>query len=197
MFSESACINHKHHQRSSKLHLRSGIKMDGDQDAHCKNMRKEDAIIQFIKNRWTSPYAIIIYFALIKLLIHLFTNGQYGYFRDELYFLACSEHLDWGYVDFAPLVAVITKLSLMLVGNSLSAIRFLPAVAGALLIVLTGLIVTELGGKRFAVMLGCLCVLVAPIYLAFDTLLSMNAFEPLFWLYDFLRDIPRDVKYYA
>jgi len=48
--------------------------MDGDQDAHCKNMRKEDAIIQFIKNRWTSPYAIIIYFALIKLLIHLFTN---------------------------------------------------------------------------------------------------------------------------
>jgi hypothetical protein len=79
--------------------------MDGDQDAHCKNMRKEDAIIQFIKNRWTSPYAIIIYFALIKLLIHLFTNGQYGYFRDELYFLACSEHLDWGYVDFAPLVA--------------------------------------------------------------------------------------------
>ena len=156
--------------------------MDGDQDAHCKNMRKEDAIIQFIKNRWTSPYAIIIYFALIKLLIHLFTNGQYGYFRDELYFLACSEHLDWGYVDFAPLVAVITKLSLMLFGDSLSAIRFLPAVAGALLIVLTGLIVIELGGKRFAVLLGCLCVLVAPIYLIFGTLLSMNAFEPLFWM---------------
>jgi len=145
-------------------------------------MRKEDAIIQFIKNHWTSPYAIIIYFAFTKLLIHLFTNGQYGYFRDELYFLACSEHLDWGYVDFAPLVAVITKLSLMLFGDSLSAIRFLPAVAGALLIVLTGLIITELGGKRFAVILGCLCVLVVPIYLAFDTLLSMNAFEPLFWM---------------
>ena len=45
---------------------RREIKMDGDQDAHCKNMRKEDAIIQFIKNRWTSPYAIIIYFAFIN-----------------------------------------------------------------------------------------------------------------------------------
>ena len=142
----------------------------------------DDGKKQFIKNHWASPYAIIIYFALIKLLIHLFTNGQYGYFRDELYFLACSEHLDWGYVDFAPLVAVITKLSLMLFGDSLSAIRFLPAVAGALTVVLTGLIVTELGGKRFAVMLGCLCVLVAPIYLGTDTLLSMNAFKPLFWM---------------
>jgi hypothetical protein len=137
---------------------------------------------QFIKDRWTSPHAIILYFALIKLLIHLFTNGQYGYFRDELYFLACSEHLDWGYVDFAPLVAVLTKVSLTLFGDSLQAIRFLPAVAGALLIVLTGLITMELGGKRFAVMLSCLCVLVAPIYLANDTLLTMNAFEPLFWM---------------
>jgi len=137
---------------------------------------------QFIKDRWTSPYAIILYFALIKLVIHLFTNGQYGYFRDELYFLACSEHLDWGYVDFAPLVAVITKVSLTLFGDSLQAIRFLPAVAGALTIVLTGLIAIELGGKRFAVMLSCLCVLVAPIYLVNGTLLSMNAFEPLFWM---------------
>jgi hypothetical protein len=137
---------------------------------------------QFIKDRWASPVAIILYFAFIKLVIHLFTNGQYGYFRDELYFLACSEHLDWGYVDFAPLVALLTKVSCVIFGDSLSAIRFLPAVAGALTIVLTGLIITEFGGKRFAVILGCLCVLVAPVYLGTDTLLSMNAFEPLFWM---------------
>ena len=145
-------------------------------------MNQKQTIIQFIKNHWTSPLAVIIYFALIKLVIHLFTNGQYGYFRDELYHLAGSEHLDWGYVDFAPLIALIAKLSLMLFGDSLSAIRFLPAVAGALTVLLTGLIIIELGGKRFAVMLGCFCVLVAPIFLTFNTLLTMNAFEPLFWM---------------
>jgi len=136
----------------------------------------------FIKGHWTSPIAIAVYFALVKLLIHLFTNNQYGYFRDELYFLACSEHLDWGYVDFAPLVALIAKLTTTFLGTSLPAIRFLPAVAGALKVLLTGLIVKEFGGRHFAVTLACLSVLVAPTYLIADTWLTMNAFEPVFWM---------------
>ena len=145
-------------------------------------MKKTHRINIFIKNHWTSLISITIYFALIKLLIHLFTNGQYGYFRDELYYLASSEHLDWGYVDFAPLVALITKFTTTLLGTSLPAIRFLPAIAGALKVLLTGLIVKEFGGSRFAVTLACLSVLVAPVYLGIDTLLSMNAFEPVFWM---------------
>ena len=72
-------------------------------------MKKTQRLNAFVKNHWTSLTSIAIFFALIKLLIHLFTNGQYGYFRDELYFLAASEHLDWGYVDFPPLVALIAK----------------------------------------------------------------------------------------
>lgn len=136
----------------------------------------------FIKSHWASLTAIAIYFAIIKLLIHLFTNGQYGYFRDELYHLAAAQHLDWGYVDFPPLVALIAKISTVFLGTSLPAIRFLPAVAGALMVLLTGLIVKELGGNRFAVILACLSVLIASIYLIFDTLLLMNAFEPIFWM---------------
>lgn len=131
---------------------------------------------------WTSPLAIAGYLAVAKLIIHVLTNSQYGYFRDELYYLALIEHLDWGFVDCAPLFPWIAKLTTLFLGTGLAAIRFLPAVAGALKVLLTGLLIREFGGKRFAVLLGCLCVIVAPAYLALDTVFTMNALEPLFWM---------------
>ena len=125
--------------------------------------------------------ALALYLSAFKLLLHFLTNGGYGYFRDELYYLACAEHLDWGYVDQAPLIAVVSRAERALLGDSLFAVRFLPAVAGAALVFVTGLLVRELGGRRFAVLLACACVIVAPAFLALHTLLTMNAFEPLFW----------------
>ena len=123
----------------------------------------------------------IIALAACKLLVHLYSGRHYGYFVDELYYLACSRHLDWGYVDQPPLIALITWVERMLFGDSLPAIRFLPAVAGAGEVAIAALIACELGGKRFAQGLAALAVLVAPGVLATDNLLSMNAFEPLFW----------------
>jgi len=125
---------------------------------------------------------VILTLALSKLAIHLLFNGRYGYFVDELYYVACSEHLDWGYVDQPPLIAVLTRFSRWLGGDSLHSIRFLPAVAGALKVFLAGLIARELGGGRFAQALACLAVIVAPLYLGIDNLLTMNAFEPVFWM---------------
>jgi 4-amino-4-deoxy-L-arabinose transferase-like glycosyltransferase len=132
-------------------------------------------------NKWLSPLAFIFYFASLKLLIHMIFSGGYGYFRDELYFLACGEHLDWGYADHAPLIALIAKASRAIFGDSLFSIRLFPALAGAVKVLLTGLIVRELGGKRFAVILSCLCVLFSAD-LAIDGFLSMNAFEGVFWM---------------
>ena len=97
--------------------------------------------------------ALILYLSAFKLLLHFLTNGQYGYFRDELYYLACGEHLDWGYVDQAPLIAVVARAQRAVLGESLFAVRFLPAVAGAALVFVTGLLVRELGGRRFAIVL--------------------------------------------
>ena len=80
-----------------------------------------------------------------KLLLHLFTSVRhYGYFRDELYYLDMARHLDWGYVDAAPLIAVYAKVALLM-GGSLGALRILPALAGTALIALTMLIARELG----------------------------------------------------
>lgn len=133
-------------------------------------------------DRWLSPLAIGAYFAVFKLLLHFAYNSHYGYFRDELYFIACGEHLAWGYPDHSPLVALVAKMRGVLLGDSLFALRFSSAAAGALKIFLTALLVKEFGGRRFAAFLACLCVLCAPIYLAIDNLFSMNPLEPVFWM---------------
>ena len=125
---------------------------------------------------------IVLCAAIAKLLVHLYASRHYGYFIDELYYLACGRHLAWGYVDQPPLIAVIARFGGLLWGESLPAIRFLPALAGAGKIILTGLIARELGGGRFAQGLAALAVLCAPGFLGMDNLLSMNVFEPLFWM---------------
>ncbi len=125
---------------------------------------------------------VVVWIAAIKLVLHFYAGHNYGYFVDELYYLACGRHLAWGYVDQPPLIALAAASTRVLIGESLQAIRFLPAVAGAALVLLTGLIARELGGGRFAQGIGALSVLVAPGFLGTDSFFSMNAFEPLFWM---------------
>jgi len=117
----------------------------------------------------------------VKLVLHLATAGRYGYFRDELYFLDLGRHLDWGYVDCAPMVALYAKLALLL-GGSLPVLRTIAAIAGAAKVAVTMVLARELGGRRYAQLLAGLCALLAPIFLAADTLMTMNGFEPLFWM---------------
>ncbi len=120
--------------------------------------------------------------AAVKLGVHLATNAQYGWFRDELYMRVVGRHLAWGYPDHPPLIATVSWLAQAVFGDSLQGFRFFPALAGALTIVLTGLLVAELGGGALAATLAGIGVLVAPVYLIGSTLFSMNAFEPLFWM---------------
>jgi 4-amino-4-deoxy-L-arabinose transferase-like glycosyltransferase len=126
-------------------------------------------------------FNILWFLAFVKLGLHFLTNGQYGYDGDELYYIACGEHLAWGYSELPPLVAVVAHLSRSLMGESLFSIRFFPAIAGALLVIVTGLMARELGGGRFAQFLAALSVVIAPYFLISQTILTMNAFEPLIW----------------
>ena len=130
----------------------------------------------------TSGPAIVLYLALLKLLIHLLTASSYGIFRDELYYLACAEHLDWGYVDQPPLIAFVAWFARHVFGESLLGLRLLPALAGAALVWLTGTLARELSGGRFAQAVAALGVIVVPVYLLMNHWLTMNAFEPLLWL---------------
>src|SRR6266478_2723498 len=120
--------------------------------------------------------------AALAVFVHFLFNSKYGYFRDELYYAACGEHLAWGYVDHAPLVALASRISRGLFGDSLFALRLLPALSAAPKVWLAGWMAREVGGARFAQFFAALLVLLAPIYLTFDNFLSMNAFEPVFWM---------------
>jgi len=126
-------------------------------------------------------WAPLVLLGSVTFLLHHAFGDKYGYFRDELYFLDCARHLDWGYVDHAPMIGLWAKIAL-LIGGTLPALRVLPAAAGAVLVVLAGLLAWRLGGGRFAQTFAALAVLAAPIYLGTDSLLTMNAFEPLFWM---------------
>src|SRR5262245_33925203 len=125
---------------------------------------------------------LVLYIAAAKLVFHLVTASRYGIFRDELYYLACADHLDWGYVDQPPLIAWIVWIARHAFGDSLLGLRFLPAMAGAGLVVLTGKLTEELGGRRFSQALAALAVAVVPIYLIMHHWMTMNAFEPLIWM---------------
>jgi len=141
------------------------------------SMKNKSLSASFFKN----DLAVLIYLALAKLLIHFFFNGGYGYFRDELYYMACGDNLALGFVDHPPLIAFITRFTRMILGDSLFALRFFPALAGALVVFLTGLIVRELGGRRFAQILAAVAVMVSGIFLGMHNILTMNAFDHLFW----------------
>src|SRR5215472_6751126 len=134
------------------------------------------------KRNYSAESFLIVVFSIAGLLVHLLTSGRYGYFRDELYYIACGRHLAFGYVDQPPLSILLLRLSQLLLGDSLFAIRLLPALAGAVMVALTGIIAREIGGRAWAIALACAATLSALFYLAVGNFFSMNAFEPLFWM---------------
>src|SRR6202035_3775235 len=110
--------------------------------------------------------AIVLAIALAKLLFHIYFNNRYGYFRDEFDYMSCGDHLAWGYVDQPPLVPFLIHVSRAVLGDSLRAIRFIPALASSLLVVQTAFIAREFGGRRFALLLSAVAVAMAPQYLS-------------------------------
>ena len=133
-------------------------------------------------SRFISGPAIVLYIATAVLVLQLATANRYGYFGDEMYHMACGEHMAWGYVDQPPLIAVFAWLTRHLFGTSVFAIRLFPAMASFVLVWLTGLLARELGGGRFAQWLAALCSACAGVYLILGHLFTMNVFEPLPWM---------------
>jgi len=119
--------------------------------------------------------------ALVYFTLHLLTSTRYGYFRDALYYLACSEHLAFGYVDQPPLIAVLGWIARHTLGTSLPALLFWPALAGALRIILTAAFARELGAGRFGTVLAAALAATPGVWWVIDHQFAMNSLEPLFW----------------
>jgi hypothetical protein len=133
-------------------------------------------------SRFVSGPAIVLYVVAAKLLLHLLTVNRYGIFRDEMYYLACSRHMAWGYVDHPPLTVWVAWFSRHVLGDSLLAVRLLPILTGAALVWLTGKLAREMGGGRFAQGFSAFAVVVVPIYLVGGSWLTDNIFEQLIWM---------------
>jgi hypothetical protein len=124
----------------------------------------------------------VVAIALAKFLFHCYFNNQYGYFRDEFDYMACGNHLAWGYVDQPPLIPFLIHVCRAILGDSLRSIRLIPAIASSFLVIQTAVLAREFGGRRFALLLSAITVLVAPQYLSNGSLLGTNCLEPNLWM---------------
>lgn len=122
--------------------------------------------------------------AALAVAVHVVVNalGGYGYFRDELYYIACSKRLAAGYVDQPPLSIFVLAAARGLLGESVFAIRLVPALLSGASVALVGLLARRLGGGRVAIVLASLAFLAAPLPMASHTYFSMNSLDVMFWL---------------
>ncbi|MBN1939061.1 MAG: glycosyltransferase family 39 protein [Candidatus Aminicenantes bacterium] len=145
-----------------------------------------DSLKNFAARAWRSEYFFAVFFSLLTLLLHAVCLGQYDYFRDEFYYIACSDHLAFGYVDHPPLAMLLLKGVRLLLGDSLAALRLLPMLAAALLVFGAGRLAKEMGGGRFAVTLGSAAAFSVLGNFFLFHIYSMNFLDHLFWLACFL-----------
>jgi 4-amino-4-deoxy-L-arabinose transferase-like glycosyltransferase len=127
-----------------------------------------------------SPVALLIIIcAAAKFAFHILTASNYGYFVDELYTIALSKHLAFGYVDLPPLVPALLALSRAIFGESLLGLHIVPALAGSATLVFVCLITKEFGGKLFAISLSALGFIIAPVWLALNSRFTYDGFDQL------------------
>ena len=112
--------------------------------------------------------------ALCFLVMTLLTAGRYGFYGDELYYIACSKHLDFGYVDHPPLVALLTFIERSVFGETKFGLRFLSGLAGAVTVLFSAKIAGMLGGGKLARSLAALSICFAVAFPAMSSFFSMN-----------------------
>jgi len=134
------------------------------------------------QNRRSTYSSFILIFVLLKIGLNLLAISHFGFHRDEFLHLVLADHLDWGYKEVPPFIALLAKISIDIFGNSVFAARIFPTFCGGLIIFLTGLITVELGGKRFAIALACLALIFSPAFAASDYLFQPVVFDQLWWV---------------
>ncbi len=125
---------------------------------------------------------IVIAIACAVAVLHVLTNGRYGFHRDELQVLSDARHMDWGFVAYPPFTPAVERVSMSLFGLSLTGLRLFSVIAQAVLIVITALMARELGGGRFAQVTAALCIVFSPIEIFEGTEFQYTTFDYLWWV---------------
>src|SRR5215217_2746615 len=133
-------------------------------------------------NRRSSYNNFILVFVFLKLVINLLSISRFGFHRDELLHLSLADHMDWGYKEVPPFIALMAKLNVSLFGDSVFGSRIITTLCAALIVWLTGKLTVEMGGKRFAVALACSAVIFSPAFAATGYLFQPVVFDQLWWV---------------
>jgi hypothetical protein len=124
------------------------------------------------------PIALTAAFAAFAL--HLIGNPHYGFFRDELYFIICGRHLEWGNVDQPPIAPLLAAAS-QVFGHSLLLLRAVPAFFAAAGIYVTCLLAAELGAAAFGQILAAIVVFFTPVLMDFGMKVSPDMVGLWLW----------------
>src|SRR5215831_10898776 len=120
--------------------------------------------------------------ALVVLVVHLATNGNLGFHTDEFYYIDCGRHPALGYVDFPPIVPLLAGLETDLLGATPWALRLLPTLLGASMVVLSGVYVRRLGGSLRLQALALLIAVTAPYFLGANWVYQTVTFDEVTWM---------------
>jgi len=152
---------------------------ESPEGAHGFRQRDPQSMTKRLADFCRSDLGLLAFVAAARLFLHIATNNQYGFHRDELQTLDDARHLDWGFVAYPPITPLIGRLELILFGTSLVGFRLFSAIAVSLIMVLTGLIARELGGKRHIQLLAAVAAGIAPVSLIQGAVFQYVSFDYL------------------
>jgi hypothetical protein len=141
-------------------------------------MEERPSTSNWLKSDWMLIYLL----ALVKLTIHLLTNTNYELHRDEYLYLAFADHLAWGYFSNGPAIGIFAFIIQIISGTSVFAVRLIPTLLGVVTVGAVGVLVKELGGKKWAIILAGAAVILSPAYLRVNWLFQPVSLDLLFWL---------------
>lgn len=135
------------------------------------------------RHTFTSPWALVGYVAVAKIVMHVLTNQRYGFHRDEFYYVVGGQRLGLGYVDHPPITPLMARLATEMFGpTSLEGLRLFPAVAGGGMVVLTAIITQQMGGRARTQLLAAIAVVATPLFMATNGMFQTVTFDQLWWL---------------
>jgi hypothetical protein len=150
-------------------------------DERGEGMRAERSVGQVDRGSWADTLLLVGIAAIIA-LVHVLTNGRYGFHRDELQVLSDARHLDWGFVPYPPLTPFVERVGLSLFGLSMIGLRLFSVIAQAFAIFFTGLMARELGGGRLAQITAAAAIALSPLPMFEGTEFQYTTYDYLWWV---------------
>src|SRR5208337_4272733 len=119
--------------------------------------------------------------AIFKLLVHLCVVSNYELHRDEMLYFTMGSHLSWGFASTPPFISFLAFIVKSTFGYHEVAVKLIPALFGAFIVVLIALFIKEMGGNKPGIFFGCFAYIVSTAMLRTASLFMPVIFELFFW----------------